>query len=156
MKTLLVILSALITFSAYSAPRVGDMISMTGTFTPVSGPQQSLESQQIILAYDSGSDRFTIQQTVTVNGVPTVTSDSIPSANIFAEERGAQVVAQCLQLGGLLETLSLPAGIFPTCRMQNGSAALWIAQVPFGAVKIHSEDATGVTEMTLNSFGRGP
>ena len=58
---------------------------------------------------------------------------------IMMAEDGAVVLANCVDQGGTLETITVPAGTFDTCKFilddAKSKGAIWVGAVPFGWVK---------------------
>lgn len=62
-----------------------------------------------------------------------------------------QILTDCVQSGYVLESTTVPAGTFQTCKVQTPTGVNWLGDVPFGSVKIES---SGVT-LELQSFQNG-
>jgi hypothetical protein len=41
----------------------------------------------------------------------------------------------CVSRGGVLEDVTVRAGLFKTCRMRSGNLSQWLGAVPFGVIK---------------------
>lgn len=150
-KSFIVALSALISFSVFAAPRVGDSALYVGTAGPT-GTEAPIQVTQSITGMDS-SGKYIVHSVTTFNGQDTVEDEATAADDITSEDDAAQIVQYCSMAGGVLESITVKAGSFNTCNIQGYN----VAAVPFGLVKGRIVDeANGVIiNFELASFSRG-
>jgi hypothetical protein len=149
MKVLALSLSLLASFSVMSMPTVGDkatyQISMSGV---------QFESTIELTAFNEATQMFT--QTTTTSLMGQTTSDveevSIEDLNSDAELDAALSSCQSAEVGGVLESVTVAAGTFDTCKITNESGTVNMGKVPFGVVKMEASAEGMPVNMELKSF----
>jgi hypothetical protein len=155
----LVLLTLLVSFSAFAAPKVGDQAYMEGSFVGTGGNATlKLTTTQTVLAYAMNTDVFTVRQEQTVGGDTATPRDvSVKGEDMLTEEVSAMIVAQCESAKiGTIDKIEVKAGKFTTCKVKQGDKdTLWIGAIPFGVVKLQNVSGTGVVDLELYSYVRG-
>ncbi len=148
---LVTIASALLSISAFAAPKVGDTVTMEGSMAGI--PVTIVES---IISYNANTDVFVVRQSQTMGTQTQTVEQNAPSQNIMSEETGAMVVANCAAMGGSLETINVKAGAFNACKLPiDATSTVWVASVPFGMVRMDATSPDGNLSVGLSSFSRG-
>lgn len=153
----IVFVSALASFSALAAPKVGDTATMTGTFVG-SGLNAPASSTQKILSHNPNSGIFGVEQTTALADRSQTQQKNVAEDDLMSEEMAAQIVEMCEAASiGRRERVTTRAGSFETCRAtaQDGATTIWIGSVPFGMVKLKIVDQNGEWNLSLDSFVRG-
>ncbi len=149
MKLLLTTAALMFTVAAYATPKVGDTSEFALTMTQ-SG-QTRVGSFLTSIVSEAG-DQMTVATTVHFDGQPDQhQEESRAKADLLTDEKINDALANCVQYGGALEALVVPAGTYPTCKLpsfddahkQNGS--FWIGAVAFGIVKEEQTTADGTS-----------
>ena len=93
----------------FSSVRVNAGAVITGTF------EMKLVSFNSGNSGDSTSGKWTEKQTTTENGVAKVQNQQIPGSALLTDSAVALILTNCTTMGGTLQTVTVPAGSFPTC-----------------------------------------
>ncbi len=151
-------LMALASVSAYATPRVGDYAAYDATINQ-SGQQYQLVFSHELLQFNSSSNQYLRQQTLTFPGrAPEVTQEWTPADELLTDETINNIMNNCSAAGGSLQNITVPAGNFQTCALpfnsdDGGTGTAWITNVPFGFVRLDSTQSNGVqTSVMLRSF----
>jgi hypothetical protein len=151
----LVLASAILATSAFALPKVGDQVVMDGAYV-AEGVSVKLNQVQKLSAYNVNTNVFTLDVVTTAGSEVQNQSHNVAADEIISEEMAAQFVELCPVEIGKVETITVPAGTFKTCHIQQEKTEIWIAPVPFGMVKVvvpHEEG--GASTLELSSFVRG-
>ena len=136
MKTFLIIFTALIGSSAQALSMASVHVGESATFnlTISNAPGTTYTMKMEVTAVDEASGKFT--QTQTIYQGTTQLQQSTSVGDIADMEQYAAIVENCSSVGGVNETVTVPAGNFQTCHVtstnQNGKSDIQIANVPFG------------------------
>jgi len=158
MKTIFMsLVSVLFAATAFAMPAVGDLALYNVTVSQ-GGQTISGTVETTITATNAGM--FTMQTTMNFNGQSQVKSEQRSAQDLLSDSTIQQIIAQCAQVGGKIESVTVPAGTFNTCAVpsqEHGTTGtMWVAQVPFGLVKIDQTNAQGQkTYGELQSFKMG-
>jgi hypothetical protein len=134
----------------FSSVRVNAGAVITGTF------------EMKLVSFDSTSGKWTERQTTTENGVTKVENEQILSSALLTDAGVALLLANCTTMGGTLQTVTVPAGTFPTCAIASNSdfsnGTLWVAKgIVFGVVQEDFTQADGthtVLQLVSQTVGR--
>ena len=157
-------LSSLFIFLASSAalayPAVGDFAMMSGTATQ-GGMNASVTLERSIVSFDVTTDSFAVVETQTINGQAQTSTLSSKSDEMITQQQVNGMLTYCTMYSGALETITVPAGTFATCKMPTQddsgqqSGFVWIGDVTFGIVKITGKSQGADYTLELASFRSG-
>jgi len=154
MNSILMILGSLVfTTTALAMPAVGDYALYSITHMNQTGTYEST-----IKAKDGAT--FTVENKINIGGQTQVQSEQKKEADLFSDSSVANLLAQCAQSGGNLETVTVHAGSFNSCKVpfqnNDSSGYLWLGQVAFAILKVESLNSNNeVTYLELQSFKMG-
>lgn len=146
----------LLSASAFSSPKIGDLAYMEGTLVDA-GESVKVTTTQEIISYVVNTAVYTIRQTQSV-GLNSQTKDENVSADdLMSEETATQIVGACESAGiGAAEKIQVKAGTFDSCKLKsNSGSTVWIAAVPFGVVRLQTRVSDGFVDIALYSYSRG-
>jgi hypothetical protein len=141
MKSLLFSLLVLGSLSSYAVdPGVGTFAEFKVSSSALNGTYK-IE----ITGYDEETGIFKQKYTTAINGNVTEEEIELPSDEVNSKEQNEQVLQYCesSEIGGKLETLTVPAGTFKACKV--GAVAgetYYMGAVPFGMLKIVTADGS--------------
>lgn len=142
MKSLFVLIAALVSASTFAAPKIGDTATYAGTQAGM-----ALEVTTTILAFNAAAGKYTVKTDMMVAGQRNSSTEEQPADEIVDVEMGRELVANCAEAGGTVASVTVRAGTFQTCNLQG----MYIGAVPFGLVK---GDMGGI-QFELVSFRSG-
>lgn len=74
--------------------------------------------------------------------------------SLWSSQKTADLFANCAAKGGISQVITVKAGTFQTCMIDDGTRRTWYADVPlWGKVKIERRDGTYASELTSYSWG---
>lgn len=157
MKTLIfpiALISAFFLFPRVSLafPIIGDYALFDGVAQTDLG-QVNYESSMEVTAIGPEAGMITITSKYIIGGQEQ-SIDTAAHAETYLELNAT--VDHCSEAGGILETITVPAGTFDTCHMSNTSSNaqidFWFGKVPFALVKsVYTRGNVGETKV-LKSF----
>ncbi len=159
MKLVTLLALSIVSTAALAMPKVGDQALYDLTISKDAQVMQgTLESE--ITAQDAASGMLTVNRKFTINGNAQSQQEQVQPNDLPSDGVISQMLVSCETTGGTSESVTVPAGTFPTCAIKyndngrNGTA--WVAAVPFGMVKNESvgQDGTNVS-LTLKSYKLG-
>ena len=151
---------------AFAMPSIGDLAFFDATIQfPGETPQNFSLTQELLQQDPWGNDLERVTENFPGNP-PLVEDNWINSANLNSDATVNDDLANCARRNGSLQTLTVPAGTFSTCKMNysgsdaNGNAVtgtVWVGKVPFGFVKANTvrQDDGQETYLSLRSFHFG-
>lgn len=151
------LVSVLFTATAFAMPAVGDnavySLQLSQGGQTISG---TLETT--ITANNAGT--FSIESKIDLGGQKQVQTEQKQANELVSDALIADVMANCSNYGGKIQSVTVPAGTFNACALpaqpQDGTGFTWIAPVAFGVVKVDTTDTQGQkTYAELNSFKFG-
>jgi hypothetical protein len=148
MKKFLPVLVLLLGSWAQAFPGVGDHVVFEGTES-----SQPVRYEFTVTAHYPASARWIVHYVRSVNGV--VVEDKLEvdhDGDLPTASEVANTLANCAALGGVPQTVVVPAGSFNACAMSDGGETAWIGDVPFGLVKGTSDDVS----LELVEYQSGP
>ncbi len=147
-KTTILFLSALVSFSVLAGPKVGDSASYVGT---LNGAPAAMTTT--ITSFNPATSKFVVTSRAVVAGQAQTEVEEQDPTEIMSDEETGQILENCSSFGGVLETITVVAGTFNTCKMQGN---LNFGMVPFGLVR-GTDLATdqGMLTLELSAFTRG-
>jgi hypothetical protein len=121
---------------AHAAPAVGDIASFQGTW----GSETVWQHVQFI-AFNGQA--FTKRTTTKIGNNQPATQDVLENYNSTASNAAMQdIVNNCAaKYRGLSQSVSTPAGTFPTCKLpfpNGGPGHIWVGVVPFAIVRVET------------------
>lgn len=137
MKTMILVLGLLpsVVAAAGVGVGVGDRATRQVTVRQDGQQQQVYKIELAITRLNV--EEGTALLTSTENGV--VSEKWLTPAAQHNAAQFEELLANCGDIGGTREDISVPAGHFPTCRFRHSDGkqenTLWVGQVPFGTVK---------------------
>jgi hypothetical protein len=139
MKSLITLSVSLFSSALLAMPAVGDM----ATYKILADGYDIVQKQELV-SYNSSTGSFTKVTTNLVFGQESTTSEVVAVADLNTDAELNQLLAYCShpQIGGKLETVSVPAGTFNTCAISEGSQKANLGVVPFGLVRFSDTNAT--------------
>jgi hypothetical protein len=147
---------------AFAAPAVGDWAEFQTTITDHGTATTTVEWLGLV-SYDASSDTFVMRTVDTVNGVTSSKDQSFAKSALESDDQLAQELHDCFwhDIGGAAVPVSTPAGLFQSCRFHHREkdtkedATAWLANVPFGFVRVtvNRPDYAELREMI--AYGRG-
>jgi hypothetical protein len=154
--TLALSFTALTTFStlAQAMPAVGDTASFDGTTVTSQGQAIAFHTVIALAQFDASQNAYLQVSTTTAPGIqPSVQQKWVAAADMINDATVQAILSQCASQGGISETVVVPAGTFPTCRITDSSdgSIYNVGAVSFGIVKAQQ----GQTNMSLVSFQAG-
>lgn len=158
MKTIFIsLVSVLFTTAALAMPAVGDNAVYSLQISQ-GGQSMSGTLETTITGFANGS--YSLESKINMGGQQQVQNDQRQAQEMVTDALISQIMTNCAQYGGKLESVTVPAGTFNTCALpvnpQDGTGTTWVANVPFGLVKVDSTDTQGQkTFGELNSFKFG-
>ena len=139
--------------SAFAYPAVNDTATFAGTMASVGAPANQFAVTLSLVGYNPTNDQFTMEQTVNFSGQAQVNQIQVQKSSLVSEAMAQYMVANCVENGGVNETLTVPAGTFNTCKMTESDteseALIYIADVTFGLAKQVTTSLTSGTVTTL-------
>jgi hypothetical protein len=139
MKSLLLASLFVVSSTAMAMPNIGDKVVLTGT---ANGTPASLESE--LVAANSTKTIYTRQNKTTINGETQTENEEVKAEDLVTDESINTVMTLCEteMINGKLESITVAAGTFDTCKIGSDGAELNIGRVPFGVVRIASPEVT--------------
>lgn len=129
---------------AMAYPVIGDKVEYQGTIKKDPNPEKAINIKMEIKSFDAQKQEWIIQQDTTVDGRTYSETEDIDANDMFTPERVQYVLTNCAARGGVLESVTVPAGTFDSCKLTKAnseeSKEVWIAAVPFGIVKMIDHD----------------
>ena len=141
MKSIFVLSILCICLSAFAnEPKVGDQAVLNGKYQ---GEVIALKLE--LTAYDADANSYTQTLTISNNGQTSSQSETVKNEDLSSSETLQYVVDNCSQFDGTPETITVPAGTFATCKMnEDDDTVVNIGVVPFGVVKVIAKDGSYV------------
>lgn len=142
---------------ALAYPAVKDKAEFTAKYTSAAGGSIDFVQKLEITAFDAAKDEFTLRNSQVMNGQEQAQEQQVAASDFASSQQVAELLAQCTAQGGISETVTVPKGPFNSCSLpQQNGGRVWIADVPFGFVKLISIDAEGnKMEAELSNFEVG-
>lgn len=150
MKMFVVLSSLVFAAVAQATPAVGDKVSFSGTWG------SDAVSQTLAFVAFNGTEYKKVTTTkIGVNAAQTA-EEWVNKDDTASDAALQDIVTNCANYGGKPETITVPAGTFPTCKapMQSGGT-MNIGVVPFAIVRVDTFVDGKALTMTLGSFARG-
>lgn len=152
MKKIIVLATMLVSVSSFAMPKVGDYAEFTGTTTRDGKSLPGYLTTEIT-AFDAATKEYTVKTVYQFQdeGAPTV--EESKQTDMPTDATIDSILANCANIQGVTETITVPAGTFTTCKAPSDQEGyVWIGKVPFGVVKLDVvQDGTHIL-MDLKSF----
>jgi len=151
-KSVLLILAALVSSPAFAFPAVGDKVTYSLDDGAVSG-SITLE----LSAYDAATGNFSKLTVITVGSTVSTTSTTLNRADLLSSDQVNSILTNCDLIGGQLEQVTVAAGTFQTCKVeQDDGGYMNLGAVAFGVVRGETVEEDGTrTLIELTSFVNG-
>lgn len=159
MKNILLPAVTLLTSSvAFAMPSVGDQALYDATLSKA-GAVTAATAELELVSLDAANQQFQEKTTIVANGATQSNTKTVEASSLASDEIVTQVLATCSEIGGHLETITVPAGTFDTCALPSDASTpgtYWVSHVSFGVVKQDFTNSSGVhIVMVLRSFRKG-
>jgi hypothetical protein len=155
MKSFLTLVVLALSSVSFATPAVKDQVTFKGVFA--GGGGGTIDFQQTLEITGFANEQWLVRSTLLVNGQNRVEDIQVGKADLMDDAQLKMIIENCAQMGGTSESLTVPAGSFLTCAVdQERGGKVWLGEVPFGIVKqvsVDEEENTITTE--LSSFVRG-
>ncbi len=151
-----VIVSALaaLAFSsvAYASPAVGDAVNFSGTWGA-----EAVTQAISFTSFDQASNTFKQMTTTTIGtAAPASQEDTVKFEDTASDAALQDLVTNCATYGYVPETITVPAGQFPSCKIaMEAGGFVWIGVVPFAVLKFDTVSDGKPLVLELMSFVRG-
>lgn len=157
MKTMTFVVATLASVVAFAYPSVKDSATFKGTYAAAAGGSIDFTQTIEIVSFNASASQYTLKNTVVYNGQTNVQNADVAADQLLNNARVASILADCSQMGGTLESLTVPAGTFNTCKVpQERGSMIWVADAPFGFVKeIYIDEEGSRSEVEMISFAHG-
>jgi hypothetical protein len=158
MKTIFMsLVSMLFAATAFAMPAVGDNAVYNVTISQ-GGQSVAGTLESTITAANGGT--YTVESKINLGGQSQVQNDQRSEQEMVSDALVGQIMGNCAQYGGKLESVTVPAGTFNACALpadpQDVTGYTWVAQVAFGVVKVDTTNTQGQrTYGELKSFKFG-
>jgi hypothetical protein len=147
MKSFITLSFALFSSALLAMPSVGDMATYK---VRTNGYEGTLKIE--LTSFDASTNSFTKKETTSFMGQETSEVETVNASELQSESQLQMALAYCSNMGGTLETVSVPAGNFQTCALQNAEGKANIGVVPFALVKF--SNATANLELISFKLGK--
>jgi hypothetical protein len=150
----LIATSVVVSTTAQALPAVGDTATFTGT-TVQQGHQIAFQVVTTLTQFDAAQNQYMQTTTTSAPGMqPNIEQKWMPATSIVTNEKVAYLLANCAAQNGVLESVTVSAGAFNTCRITDQQGSQYnIGPVPFGIVK--GNQPASQTSFALVSFSVG-
>ncbi|MBL7714509.1 MAG: hypothetical protein JNL01_03510 [Bdellovibrionales bacterium] len=154
-KLFLIALMGIMAGSSAFAAKVGD--SATYAITGYQGLDGVVNT---VTAIDATTGDYTVDSTYLLTGGQTQKeTGTVPASAIILDDNLlSQIAALCGAAGGTVEQITVKAGTFDTCKLENAdiNGYTWLGDVSFGIVKSEGTDTNSGAAFTmeLTSFVR--
>ncbi|MGZ3693202.1 MAG: hypothetical protein ACXWQO_03290 [Bdellovibrionota bacterium] len=141
-RSLIVLGSALFALSAYATPKVGDYALFAAT---ISANGRSIPATiELEILREEGEGKFLQRQTNKIGDQDPQSNDEVKPVDQFISDATIDaLLADCAGNGGTLETVTVPAGDFNSCKLpfdnEESTGTAWVSKVPFGLARIDSK-----------------
>jgi hypothetical protein len=113
-----------------------------------------------LTSYDKSTDQWVQTSTTDLNGQKQTKTETVATSDLLDDATIDSIITNCVARGGKTETITSPAGSFPSCAVpinnSKTSGTVWVAKVPFGYCKWILSRSDGLTvDSLLESFVAG-
>ena len=150
MKLIIALSLSVFSSALFALPAVGDM-----ALFKVHAQGYEFTQKQELVSFNAADNTFVQKETTSIFGQESVQNKSVSADSLTSEEQLQAVLDNCTtaQIGGTLEQVTVPAGVFSTCGIATADQAkVNLAVVPFGVVKFASPTVT--LELMEYKFGK--
>jgi hypothetical protein len=140
---------------ALAMPAVGDTATFTGS---VVSQGQTIPFQNVIALtqFNAANHQYMQSSVVTSSDGKVLDQQSswVNETDLLTDATVTSLLANCAAQNGVLETVTVPAGTFNTCKITDQEGAMYnVSNVPFGIVK--AVQPKSQLNMSLVSFQHG-
>ncbi len=146
--------------AAFAYPAIGDYAMMKGTAS--NGQQNAnISLERSIMDFDATNDSFVVVETQEVDGQAQTTTSIDKRDDMITQEQVTQILTYCSMFGGVSESITVPAGTFPTCKLptkdenDQQDGMVWVGDVSFGIVRAIGTQQGAEYHLELESFRAG-
>jgi hypothetical protein len=141
MKFLISVMTLLLTFAAHAEIKVGNWAKFQTTTTHENGAVDLYKYKSTVVKISSGKVLVRDDELDKNDNVVSSTDNWQKLEEVIDKETGSQIITDCEtpDIGGKLESITVPAGKFSTCKVVNddsGNGTIWFAPVTFGLAKM--------------------
>ncbi|HEY8279907.1 MAG TPA: hypothetical protein VIH99_09800 [Bdellovibrionota bacterium] len=148
-----------VAISASAMPNVGDQAVYDVTSTQ-GGQSTKFAYVMEIVSYDAAANKFLQQNKYQIPGQPERVETEWKDASEYVSDATVDdVLANCRDYGGTPQTIKVPAGTFPTCKLPVSdqkrlqiAGSMWVAKVSFGIARSDTTENGQHTLVELRSF----
>ena len=161
MKTSLAIFVLFLGVSGFAAmPAVNDFSRFDGIAT-LNGTSVAFTIETRTTSFDSVLGIYGVTHSTTIPGKPSKNEISrVAAKDMVTTAQVTDILKNCLQYNGNLETLNLKAGKFDTCRLpwsgKDMKGFIWVGMAPYGFVQMDQTNRNGqrvVSKLESYVFG---
>lgn len=110
--------------------------------------------------YNKATNSWTQTSTTEFNSQKQTQTETIQGKDLLDDATIDTVLGNCAARGGKTETVTSPAGSFPSCAVpvtnSDGTGTVWVSKVPFGFSKWVANRSDGITVTgVLKSYQNG-
>jgi hypothetical protein len=151
-----VIVSALaaLAFSAvaHATPAVGDIANYAGNWGT-----DAVTQTVSFTAFDQATNSFKQSTTTTIGTQAPASQEDVVKMEDTASDAALQdIVTNCANYGYVPETITVPAGTYPTCKIAlEQGGFVYVGVVPFAVIKFDTTQDGKPLVLELQSFTRG-
>ncbi len=99
-----------------------------------------------VQGYDSSTQQWSVFYDIEHGGQPEMGYDHLPS--LWSTVNFRDLMKSCVPDGGTIETITVPAGTFKTCKLKTSDHYVWKGNVPvYGVVKYETFDKSYLIEL---------
>ena len=133
-------------------PTVGDSAFFQGTYDGMAA-----QERMTLMEFNEQNNQYRKETIVAVGSyAPQTKEEWVSASDLPTDAQMEQLIGNCAQNSGVSETLTVPAGTIQTCRisLQRGGTAN-LGPVPFGIVKMDTNEDGKALTLSLSTFARG-
>ncbi|MBO9668464.1 MAG: hypothetical protein J7501_16820 [Bdellovibrio sp.] len=137
---------------AFAYPTLGDKVEWTGAEVKLDGTSTPITVTKEVTKWDDATMMWTVKVDMT-KGDQTSTKEVMTKC-LWSPESWTMMKENCVMEGGTLESVTVDAGTYDSCRMNtvsdDGSVTKkWWGDVPFGLIKKEMTDVKAGTKTTV-------
>lgn len=145
-------------FFAPAYPHIGDKVQWKGSFKLRSGDVTPMHIVKEVVGFDEASKKWKVKYVATVGNQ--VTTEFIETSELYSPEKHKAMISKCQTLGGTIEKVTAPAGVYETCKLisktpDGMTEEKWWGDIPFGVVGRNTTDSGKNESPDLNAIARG-
>lgn len=122
---------------AFAYPALNDKAEFAGKYEGGGGGSMNFTLSLEITNVVNNGTQFVVHSVTTLpNGKVQAQDETYNASDLLSQETVNEILSQCSQSGGVIESVTVPAGTFQACSLpQQNGGRVWIGDVTFGLVK---------------------